>query len=96
MSFFVVERVKESLRGVREVELVSEPGHFSFIKAENSQGQEKKRTKDTFSTCVLKSSLTFFFIIYLPTLHLGVITFFFLFFKSLKCDYLWLLYGLAA
>lgn len=43
MSFFVVERVKESLRGVREVELVPEPGHFSFIKAENSQGQVKKK-----------------------------------------------------
>ena len=96
MSFFVVERVKESLRGMKEVELVSEPGHFSFIKAENSQGQEKKRTKGTFSTCVLKSSLTFFFIIYLPTLHLGVIKFFFLFFKSLKCDSLSLLCGLAA
>ena len=66
MSFFVVERVKESLRGMKEVELVSEPGHFSFIKAENSQGQEKKRTKGTFSTCVLKSSLTFFLLFIYP------------------------------
>ena len=67
MSFFVVERVKESLRGVREVELVPEPGHFSFIKAENSQGQvKKKRTKGTFSTCVLKSSLTFFLLFIYP------------------------------
>ena len=96
MSFFVVERVKESLRGVREVELVSEPGHFSFIKAENSQGQEKKKNKRHVFHLCFEVKFNIFFIIYLPTLHLGVITFFFLFFKSLKCDYLSLLYGLAA
>ena len=65
MSFFVVERVKESLRGVREVELVPEPGHFSFIKAENSQGQvkKKKNKRHVFHLCFeVKFNIFFYYL----------------------------------
>ena len=69
---------------------------FFFYKSRKlSRSRKKKNKRHVFHLC-FEVKFNIFFIIYLPTLYLGVITFFFLFFKSLKCDSLSLLYGLAA
>ena len=61
---FVAERERKSKRGETDLTQllpVSKPGHFPLIKAENSLVKKKKRTEGTFSTCVLRSSLTLLF-----------------------------------